>query len=135
MVLEANYDAGFHNYSKGLRRSGSHIFLSGNDLEPRWNIPALTIAQIIKFVMNSAAEAELRALLMTAKEIIPINQTLSEMYCTQLIYLLQTYNSTSVGVVKNTIIPQKINIWIYAFTGYADKKLKVNSAITGSHAY
>ena len=67
MVLEANYDAGFHNYSKGLRRSGSHIFLSGNDLEPRWNIPALTIAQIIKFVVTSAAEAKLGALFITTK--------------------------------------------------------------------
>ena len=44
-----------------------------------WNGPILTIAQIIKFVMFSAAESELGALYITAKEMVPISQTLIEM--------------------------------------------------------
>ena len=55
MVLAAHSDAGFHNETKGHRRAGAHIFLSENELEPRWNGPVLTIAKNIKFVMNSAA--------------------------------------------------------------------------------
>ena len=67
MVLAAHSDAGFNNESKGRSRAGDHIFLSEDDPEPKWNGPILTIAQIIKFVMTSAAEAELGALFVTAK--------------------------------------------------------------------
>ena len=63
MVLAAHSDAGFNNESKGRSRDGAHIFLSENVPEPKWNGPILTITQIIKFVMSSAAEAELGALL------------------------------------------------------------------------
>ena len=62
MILAAHSDAGFHNESKGRSRSGAHIFLSEDDPIPRWNVPILAIAQVIKFAMTSAAEAELAAL-------------------------------------------------------------------------
>jgi hypothetical protein len=39
----------------------------------------LSIAQITKFVMASAAEAELAALFITAREMIPHRQTLTNM--------------------------------------------------------
>ena len=57
MVLCAHSDAGFYNDSKGQSRAGAHIFLSENDIMPRWNGPVLTLAKIIKFVMSSASEA------------------------------------------------------------------------------
>jgi hypothetical protein len=79
MVLAAHLDAGFNNESKGRSRAGAHIFLSEDEPEPKWNGPILTIAQIIKFVMSSAAEAELGALYITAKELIPIRHTIIEM--------------------------------------------------------
>ena len=47
---------------------------------------------------------------------------------------LQTNNSTAEGVFNNTIAPEK-KLWIYDFTGYATKKRKVYSAITGPQAY
>ena len=50
---------------------------------PKWNDDVLTIAQIIKFVMSSVAEAELGALYITAKEMIPIRQKLTGMGCKQ----------------------------------------------------
>ena len=62
MVLCAHSDAGFHNESKGSSRAGAHVFLSENDAMNRWNGSVLTTAQIIKFVMSSASEAELGAL-------------------------------------------------------------------------
>jgi hypothetical protein len=67
MALAASTDAGFNNESKGRSRAGAHIFISEDDPEPRWNGPILTIAQIIKFVMTSTAEAKLGALYLTAK--------------------------------------------------------------------
>ena len=45
MVLCAHSDAGFHNESKGRSRARAHIFLSENDVMPRWNGPVLTICK------------------------------------------------------------------------------------------
>ena len=44
-----------------------NIFLSENEPFPRFNGAILSIAQIIKFVMASAAESELAALFVTAR--------------------------------------------------------------------
>ena len=62
MVLCAHSNAGFHNEKKGRIRDGAHIFLSENNAMPRWNMPVLTLAKIIKFVMSSASEVELGAI-------------------------------------------------------------------------
>ena len=76
MILAAHSDAGFHNESKGRSRAGAHIFLSENDPIPRWNGPILTVAQIIKFVLTSDAEAELGALFFTSQKMVLLRQTL-----------------------------------------------------------
>ena len=55
MILAAHSDAGFHNESKVRSQAGAYIFLSEEDPIPWWNGPILSIAQVIKFVMNSAA--------------------------------------------------------------------------------
>jgi hypothetical protein len=54
----------------------------------------------MKFVMTSAAEAELGALYTTAKEIVPPHQTPQP--CT----LIQVDNSTVIGITNLTIVPQ-----------------------------
>ena len=72
--------------------------------------------------MTSAAEAELGALFITSNKIICLQQTLSEMGWPQPPYPAQTDNSTAEGVVNNTIVIRKINLWIYGFTSYAVKK-------------
>ena len=74
MILSAHSDSGLNNESKAHSHAGAHIFLSENDPMPEWNGPILTIAQIVKFVMSSAAEAELGALYITAKEMVPIRR-------------------------------------------------------------
>ena len=55
MVLFVHSEAGLHNKIKGHRRAGAHIVLSKNDPMPKWSGPALTLAQIITFVMSSAS--------------------------------------------------------------------------------
>ena len=79
MILAAHSDAGFHNESKGRSRAGAHIFLSEDEPIPWWNGPILSIAQVIKFVMTYAAEAELAALYITAQKLVAMRQTLIEM--------------------------------------------------------
>ncbi len=66
MILCAHSDAGFLNESQSHSRAGAHIFLSENDPYPRFNGAVLSIVQIIKFVMASAAKLEFAALFITA---------------------------------------------------------------------
>ena len=79
MILAAHSDAGFLNESKARRRSGAFIFISENEQNPKLNGPILTIPQIIKSVIASAGEAELAALYITAKTMVPLRNTLIEM--------------------------------------------------------
>ena len=72
MILTAHADAGFLNESRARSIAGAHIFLSENEPKPKLNGPVLTIAQIIKTVMASAAEAEMAALFIIAKKMIPL---------------------------------------------------------------
>jgi len=105
MILCAHADAGFLNESQSRSCAGAHIFLSENDQFPCFNGAVLSIAQIIKFVMASAAEAELAALFITACKMILHCQTLIDMGWPQLKSPIQTENSTASGVVNNTIVP------------------------------
>jgi hypothetical protein len=106
MVLCAHADAGFLNETNSRSRAGAHIFLSENDPFPRFNGAILSIAQIIKFVMASAAESELAVLFVTAREMIPHRQTLIAMGWPQPKTPIQTNNSTAVGVTNKTIVPR-----------------------------
>ena len=108
MILVAHSDARFHNESRGRSRAGAHIFLSEYDPIPRWNGPILSIAQVIKFVMTSAAEAELAALCITAHKLVPMKQTLIEMGWPQPPTPIQTDNTTSEGVVNNKIVTKTL---------------------------
>ena len=57
--------------------------------------------------MSSTAEAELAAIFITAKGIVPLFQTRIEMKYTQGQSPTQTDNSTATGVTNNTIAPKR----------------------------
>jgi hypothetical protein len=107
MILCAHADAGLLNETNSHSQAGAHIFLSENDPLPRFNGTILSIAQIIKFVMVSAAKSELAALFVTAREMIPHRQTLITMGWPQPKSPIQTDNSTAAGVTNNTIVPRR----------------------------
>ena len=107
MILCAHSDAGYLNETQARSRAGAHIYLAEDDPFPRFNGAILSIAQIIKFVMASAAEAELAALFITAREMIPHRQTLIEMGWPQPKSPIQTDNSTAEGVINKTIVPRR----------------------------
>ena len=79
MVLAVHSDAGYNNMSKARSRAGGLFFMSNNEDIPPPNGAVLNIAQIIKAVMSSAAEAELGALFINAKEEMYIRIILEEM--------------------------------------------------------
>ena len=76
MILSAHVDASYFNVGKARSRIGAHIMLTENEPVPRYNVPVFTIAQIIKYVMFSGAEAKLAGLFIIAKYMAPIRQIL-----------------------------------------------------------
>jgi hypothetical protein len=61
----------------------------------------------MKFVMSSAAKDKLGALYTTAKEMVPLRQTLIKMGWPQPRTPIKTDNSTAIGITNLTIIPHK----------------------------
>ena len=108
MVLAVHSDAGYNNMPKARSRAGGLFFMSNNEDIPPPNGAVLNIAQIIKAVMSSAAEAELGALFINAKEATYIRIILEEMGHHQPPTPVQTDNSTANGVVNNTIQPKQM---------------------------
>ena len=85
----------------------SVLFLSSDITDPLDNGAVLNLAQLIKAVMSSAAEAELAALYINAREAIPQRQCLEEMGHKQPPTPMQTDNTTALGVVNNNIQPKR----------------------------
>ena len=113
MVLAAHSDASFLTEPGSRSRAGAYIFLSENDPIPRPNGPVLSISQTIKFVMASAAEAELAASYITAREMIPLRNALEEMGWKQPKSPIQTDNSTANGFINDSIIQHRLKmIWM-----------------------
>ena len=111
LILTGHSDAGFNNETRALSRAGAHIYFSENESIPHWNEHILTIAQIIKYVVSSATEAEMTALFLMAKEMVPLCHTLTEMGWKQPTSLLQSDNYTPVGMTNCTLIPCKSKSW------------------------
>lgn len=103
MVLAVHSDAGYLNEKLARSRAGGHFFLSSNSTYPSNNGAILTIAQIIKAVMASAAEAELGALFINAKEAAYIRNILHEMGHPQPPTPIQTDNTTAEGVLNSRV--------------------------------
>jgi hypothetical protein len=81
--------------------------MSSDTKDPANNGAVLNIAQLIKAVMSSAAEAELGALYINARKAVPQRQLLEEMGHPQPPTPIQTDNSTALGVINSNIQPQQ----------------------------
>ncbi len=82
--------------------------MSSDTKDPANNGAVLNIAQLIKAVMSSAAEAELGALYINAHKAVPQQHLLEEMGHLQPPTPIQTDNSTALGVVNINIQPQRM---------------------------
>ena len=79
MVLAVHSDTSYLSETKAQSHAGGHFFLSNDNVFLTNNGSILTISQIIKVVMSSAAENELGALYINSREAIPLRQLLEEM--------------------------------------------------------
>ncbi len=107
MILVAHSDAGYCNKKNVRSRAGGHFSLSNDEIFPPNNCAIQTNAMIIKAVMSSAAQAELGALYLNAKEAVYLWQILDEMGHPQQKKTIQTDNNmTAEGVINNKIQPK-----------------------------
>ena len=71
MVLVVHSDASYLSEPKARNQAGGCFFLSSDCDNPANNGAVLNLAQLIKDVMSSTAEAELGALYINAREAVP----------------------------------------------------------------
>ena len=102
MILHIDSDAAYLVESGARSRAGGFFYL-GNKDGKLINGSILVLAKIIKFVMSSAAEAEIAALFMNAKLAVPLRQALIEMGHPQPATKIKTDNSTANGIINGTI--------------------------------
>ena len=76
MIIAVHSDALYLYETKSRSRTGGHFFCSANEIYPENNGAILTVSQIIKSVMTSAAESELVALYINSREAVPLQQLL-----------------------------------------------------------
>jgi hypothetical protein len=103
MILAVHSDAGYCNEKKACSRAGGQFPLSSDEAFPPNNGAILTNATIIKAVMSLAAEAELGAIYLNAREAVHLRQILEEMKHPQPKTPIQTNNTTAEGVINNKI--------------------------------
>ena len=102
MILFIDSDAAYL-VENGAKSRAAGFFYLGNKDGTIINGSILVLAKIIKFVMSSAAEAEIAGLFMNAKQAIPLRQTLIEMGFPQPPTKIKTDNSTANSFANNTI--------------------------------
>ena len=80
MVLHNNYDAAYLVAPEARSRAGGFTYMGNHKGKPQiMNGAILVAAKIIKSVMSSEAEAEIGALFMNAKAILPLRITSEEL--------------------------------------------------------
>jgi hypothetical protein len=104
MVLTGHSNTLCLSKSKARSHAGGHVFMSNNTAKTPNNCAILMIAQIIKTVMSSAAEAEVGALCINCREAIPARHTLNFIGHPQPLTPMQTDNTTALGVLNNNVI-------------------------------
>ena len=134
MVLVVHSDASYLSEPKARSRAGGHFFMSSDTKDPANNGAVLNIAQLIKAVMSSAAEAELGALYINACEAVPQRQLLEEMGHPQPPTPMQTDNSTALGVVTNNIQPRRTKAMDMRFHWLRCREAQNQSVSSGAPA-
>ena len=108
MVLSSHSDASYLSESKSRSQAGGNFFMSNDSPIPANNGAVVTISQIIKSLITSAAEAELGALFINCREAILARHALKAMGCEQPPTQMQNDNTTAHGVVTNNIAIKRL---------------------------
>jgi len=107
MVLAVHSNASYLNEENAQSRAGGHHFLSENEPLPPNNGAIHNVAEIIKGVMSSAAEAELGAMYINARKAIEERIILQEIGHEQPATPIQVDNSTAEGIINKRVQPKR----------------------------
>ena len=101
MILHNHSGAACLAAPQARSRAGGYTFLGNRGSKQQiHNGPITIIAKVIKHAMASAAEAEIAALFMNARELLPIRATLAELGHPQPPTPLCTDNNTAHGIIN-----------------------------------
>jgi hypothetical protein len=109
MILNIHSYAGYLNETEAISRAGGHFFMSSNPKsgQQQHNGTLLIFSTILRMVVASAAETEMGALFLNAKEGINIRNILREMGHPQPATPLQTDNTTAHAILRGTCKQQR----------------------------
>ena len=122
MVLAIHSDASYLNEENARSRAGGHHFLSENVPFPPNNGAIHNVAEIIKGVMSSAAEAELGSLYINARKGVEERIILTEMGHPQPPTPIQVDNSTAESIVNNRVQPKRTKAMDMRFHWLRDRE-------------
>jgi hypothetical protein len=117
--------------NRGAKRGGIFSCPTTTNSPPN-NGAILTVATIIKAVMSLAAEAELGALYLNAKEAAYLQKILTEMGHPQPQTPIRTNNLTAEGVINHKIQPRQTKAIDMRFHWLRSAKPKANFEFTGN---
>ena len=106
MVMNIHLDASYLLEANALSRACGHFFMGWkpNPTKPiKLNEAFFTLCEILRFVVASAAEAELWALFLNCKQATIFRLTLKEMGHPQPPTSIHCDNSTVAGIANNTV--------------------------------
>jgi hypothetical protein len=124
MILAVHSDAGYLNKSKLRSQAGGHFYLSSDVPYPPNNGAFLNIAKVIDAVVSSAAEAELGALFINAKEALYLRCILVKMGHPQPKTPIKTDNSTAERFINSNIQPKRTKSMDMQFKWLKDREAK-----------
>eukprot|EP00804_Cyclotella_cryptica_P004234 CCRYP_014561-RA/>CCRYP_014561-RA protein AED:0.46 eAED:0.44 QI:0/0/0/1/0/0/2/0/303 len=116
-ILAVHSDASYLSETKACSRAGGHFFLSEDDPSPHNNGAILTLTQIIKPVMSSAAEAALGTLYINAREAVPQRHLLKELGHPQPPTPIKLRTPQLLALSPTSSNPNAPKQWIWASVG------------------
>ena len=102
MVLRVDSDGAYLVAPKARSRAGGYHFLSNAD-GTTFNAPIYVLAKVLKHVTASAAETEIGAIYLNAREATIFRQTLADMGHPQQATPIKTDNTTARGIIDETM--------------------------------
>ncbi len=124
MIFAVHSDARYLNERKLQSRAGRHFYLSSGVPYPPNNGAILNIAKVINAVASSAAEEELGALFINAREALYLHCILIKMGHPQPKNPIQTDNSIAMGFINSKIQPKRTKSMDMQFEWLKDREAK-----------
>jgi hypothetical protein len=119
MILHIHSDDSYLSETEAKSRAGGFFYMGNNTTNDKklTNGAIFIIMKVLKHVMSSAAEAEIGAVFINAKEGAVLRTTLEELGQKQPPTPMETDNTTATGYSNGTIKKYAQNTWICAFIG------------------